>query len=276
MHAAEITALRISLVKAQFENREQHACVPLGFADADACLKGGLQRGALHEVFAETSHEAAATGFTAALARRVCADRHLLWIRQNFSALEFGELAATGLFEFGLNPARILFLHVSDAMEALRAGGDALSCAALGAVVIEIPGNSKILDLVASRRLTLACARNGVTGFLLRFAAKPDASAAETRWLVRAAPSCQVAARATGEDCSPAEDENWGKPAFETRLLRNRHGQTGHWVMEWNCDNGLFREPGDKQAANPGAVVSTPCDRPVATAMEGSALRSVA
>ena len=263
MHAAEITALRISLAKAQFANREQYACVPLGFEDADACLKGGLQRGVLHEVFAETSHEAAATGFTAALARRVCGDRHLLWIRQNFSALEFGELAATGLLEFGLDPARVLFLHVSDAMEALRAGGDALSCAALGAVVIEIPGDPKILDLVASRRLTLACARNGVTGFLLRFAAKPEASAAETRWLVRAAGSL-------------AEDENWGKPVFETRLLRNRHGQTGHWVMEWNCDNGLFREPGDKQAADSGVVVSTSHDRPVATAVESSALRSVA
>ena len=75
----------------------------------------------------------------------------------------------------------------ADAADALRAANDALSCAALGAVVIEIPGRPKILDLMASRRLTLACAQKTVTAFLLRFNAEPEASTAETRWLVRAA-----------------------------------------------------------------------------------------
>ena len=83
---------------------------------------------------------------------------------------------------------------------------------------------------------------------------KPDIGAAETRWLIRAARS-------------PAQEENWGRPVFDAQLLRNRHGQPGHWVMEWSCDDGLF-------AADCGAVVSTSGDRPAATAME--ALRSVA
>jgi protein ImuA len=127
----------------------------------------------LHEVFAAIGHEAAATGFTAGLAARVAARKRLLWIRQDFSALEFGEISATGFLEFGLDPERLLLLCVADAADALRAANDALSCAALGAVIIEIPGTPKILDLMSSRRLTLACAQKTVTAFLLRFKRSP-------------------------------------------------------------------------------------------------------
>lgn len=235
--AKKRTALRASLTGAALP--EEHVRVPLGHAAVDVCLKDGLRRGALHEVFALGGHEAAATGFAAALARRVCGGKHLLWIRQDFSALEFGELAAPGLLELGLDPEQVLFLLVNDATAALRAAGDALSCAALGAVVIEIPGTPKVLDLTASRRLTLASVRSGVTAFLLRFSAKPQASAAETRWLVRG----------TG-----TKGENWGGAVFEVELLRNRHGQTGYWAMEWNCDGGLFQVA--RQATHSGAVVS--------------------
>ena len=128
--------------------------------------------------------------------------------------------------------------------------------AALGAVVMEITGEPRILDLVASRRLTLASAQKGVTAFLLRFNASPEANAAETRWQIRAAGS------PVGD-----EQEKWGMPAFCADLLRNRHGGLGQWVMEWNCDDGLFCEA----AADSRAVVSAPCDRPVAAALEGTA-----
>ena len=249
MHAEKIAVLRASLTKPGLE--EASVRVPLGHGAADLCLKGGRRRGALHEVFAAAGHEAAATGFTAGLAARVAAGKHLLWIRQDFSALEFGEISAAGLLEFGLDPARMLVLHIAAAADGLRAATDALSCAVLGAAVIEIAGRPKILDLAASRRLTLACAKKDVTAFLLRFGAKPDASAAETRWLVRAAPS-------------PAQEENWGHPVFEVGLIRNRYGRTGHWVMEWSCDHGLFQNP----ATDIDTVVSTPCNRPAAAARE--------
>jgi hypothetical protein len=157
MRAEKIAALRASLAKPGLEEISRR--IPLGHGAADLCLKGGLERGVLHEVFAAISHEAAATGFAAGLAARVAARKRLLWIRQDFSALEFGALSATGLLEFGIDPARLLLLCVADAADALRAANDALSCAALGAVVIEIPGKPKILDLMASRRLTLACAK---------------------------------------------------------------------------------------------------------------------
>src|SRR6185503_6137827 len=104
----------------------------------------------------------------------------------------------------------------------------------------------KILDLVASRRLAFAAARASVPALLVRLGAEPDASAAETRWVVRAA-------RSTNE-------EEWGGPAFVTDLVRNRHGETGNWVMEWSIDNGIFREP----ATDPRAMAATFADRPAA------------
>ena len=148
--------------------------------------------------------------------------------RQDFSALEFGEIAATGLLELGIDPSRFLVLRVAHAEDALRAASDALTCAALGAVVIEVVGEHKVLDLKSSRRLTLGAAETNVTAFLLRFNAVPDTSSAETRWMIRAARSNE-------------QDENWGMPRFEAELVRNRHGRTGHWVMEWNCDDAIFR-----------------------------------
>ena len=251
MHTHKIAALRASLAKPGLE--EASIRVPLGHAAADLCLKGGLERGVLHEVFSGIGHEAAATGFTVGLAARAALGKRLLWIRHDFSALEFGELSATGLLEFGIDPARKLLLCVGDAADGLRAANDALSCAALGAVVIEISGRPKILDLMASRRLTLVRAQKTVTAFLLRFNAEPEASTAETRWLVRAAPS-------------PPQTETWGHPVFKAGLVRNRHGRTGQWVMEWSCDDGLFKE------ADRGAVVSAPSDRPAAAARQAASL----
>lgn len=196
--------------------------------------------GVLHEVFAAIGHEAAATGFVAGLTARVAADKHLLWIRQVFSVHEFGELSPTGLVELGFDPARIFLLSVANASDGLRAAHDALSCAALGAVVIEISGRPKALDMMASRRLTLAAAQKSVTVFLLRFSAQPNASTAETRWLVRGV-------------ASQTQSEDWGYPSFEVDLVRNRHGKTGHWFMEWNCNGRIFQS----SSADRSTLVST-------------------
>jgi protein ImuA len=251
----KLAALRATLAQAGLETLVANPHIPLGFAPADATLKGGLQRGTLHEIFSAPGHEASATGFAAGLAWRVTGKKKILWIRQDYSALEFGELSATGFLE--LDPSRILLLCTARADDAIKGASDALTCSALGAVVIEIPGEPKILDLVTSHRLTLACAQSNVPAFLLRFAAKPQASTAETRWVIRAR-------------ASPTEEEDWGQPVFETELVRNRHGRTGHWVMEWNCDEGLFREPHRGKPAHRLAVVSASGDRQVAAALESA------
>jgi protein ImuA len=248
MRTERIQALKAALAKPVLEDKEVR--IPLGIADVDASLQGGLLKGALHEVYAASGHEATATGFVAGLAARVANGKPVLWIRQDFAGLEFGEIAATGLLELGIDPSKFLILRVAHAEDALRAASDALTCAALGAVVMEVVGEHKVLDLKASRRLTLGAAETNVTALMLRFNAMPDASSAETRWQIRAARS------------NP-DDDNWGMPRFDAELVRNRHGRTGHWVMEWNCDEAIFREPADR-----GAVVSAPFDRPAAAAME--------
>ena len=256
--AETIAQLRAKLSKATLDAPEKQARVPLGFAEADRSLHGGIARGALHEVFSAAGHEATATGFVAGLTARMAKDKPVLWIRQDFAGLEFGEIAATGLLELGIDPSKFLILRVAHVEDALRAASDALTCSALGAVVIEVVGEHKVLDLKAGRRLTLGAAETNVTAFLLRFNAVPDASSAETRWTIRAGRSNE-------------QDDNWGMPRFDTELVRNRHGKTGHWVMEWNCDEAIFCQPADR-----GAMVSAPLHRPSAAAMESEERRAFA
>jgi protein ImuA len=163
--------------------------VVLGHAAADAVLQGGLAAAAVHEVFAEGHQSAAATGFIAGLAGRVSPRRPLVWVRQDFSEIESGALSMSGLCELGLDPRLLVTVRAPDTDAALRTAADALACDALGAVVLEVWGQARQLDLVASRKLTLASQASGVTALLLRMAAEPRPSTAETRWIVRAAHS---------------------------------------------------------------------------------------
>ena len=218
--------------------------IALGHGEADAALQGGLAKGAVHEVFAEGGrHGAAATGFIAGLNARVSARRPLVWVRQDFCEIEAGSLSMHGLAELGLDPRCVVTVRAFDVESALRTTADALACDALGAVVLEIWGEARQLDLVASRKLTLAAQASGVTALLLRIAAAPQPSTAESRWIVRAAHS-------------PPSAE-WGAPRFDAALVRNRHGPTGRWIMEWKCDECLFSE-----AAGSQPLAATPAHRP--------------
>ena len=221
--------------------------VALGHAGADLMLQGGLARAAVHEVFAAGHQSAAATGFITGLAGRVTARRPLVWVRQDFTEIESGALSMSGLAEFGLDPRYLVTVRATDIEEALRTTGDALACDAVGAVVLEVWGESKQLDLVASRKLTLATQASGVTCLVLRVAATPSPSTAETRWIVRAAHS----------PSAPVETA-WGAPRFDVELIRNRHGLIGRWIMEWKCDECLFSEP----ATYPQPLAATPVHRP--------------
>jgi len=208
--------------------------IALGHAEVDATLQGGLVIGAVHEVFAAAGPQsAAATGFIAGLAGRVTARRPLVWVRQDFTEIESGALSISGLAELGLDPRWLVTVRAADVDTALRTAADALACDALGAVVLEVWGQARQLDLVASRKLTLAAQASRVTGLLLRVAAEPLPSTAETRWIVRAAHS------------PPATPSlpTWGTPMFDAQLVRNRHGPVGRWIMEWKCDECLFEKP---------------------------------
>jgi protein ImuA len=235
------------------------ACMPdraaLGHADADATLQGGLATGAIHEVFADAGRQsAAATGFIAGLARRVAARRPLVWVRQDFTEIETGALSMSGWAELGLDPRLLVTVRAAEVETALRTTADALACDALGAVVLEVWGQARQIDLVASRKLTLAAQASGVTGLLLRVAAEPVPSTAETRWIVRAAHS------------PPATSWSaWGAPVFDAQLVRNRHGPVGRWIMEWKCDECLFAKPVSQPTTDTQPVAAAPAHRPYQT-----------
>src|SRR5882672_5549977 len=246
----------LATLRGSIERIEAHADgmapgrVALGHAEADATLQGGLALAAVHEVFAEGRQSAAATGFIAGLAGlagRAGARRPLVWVRQDFTEIESGALSMSGLAELGLDPRLLVTVRAADVDAALRTAADALACDAVGVVVLEVWGQARQLDLVASRKLTLAAQASGVTGLLLRVAAEPAPSTAETRWIVRAAHS------------PPATPWSaWGGPVFDAQLVRNRHGPVGRWIMEWKCDECFFSKP----AAYPQPVAAAPAHRP--------------
>jgi protein ImuA len=257
-----LATLRGSIARIESQEASAPDRVTLGHGLADAALGGGLALGTVHEIFAEGRQSAAATGFVAGLVRRLGARRPLLWVRQDFAELESGALSMSGLSELGLDPRLVVSVRAPDVESALRTTADALACDALGAVVMEIWGETHRLDLVASRKLTLAARMSGVTGLLLRPAAVPSPSSAETRWIVRAAHSPPDTAWPdktwSDKTWSNKTWQAWGAPVLDAQLVRNRHGPTGQWIMEWKCDEGLFREA----TAHPQPVAAAAADRP--------------
>lgn len=216
--------------------------VPLGAADADAVLGGGLRPGALHEVFAD---DWGAGGFATCLAIRAMGKKPLFWIRPDYAAMEYGALSATGFLELGGDPEKLLLLRAANSEDALSAAADILACPHMGAVVLELEGKAPALDLSASRRLGLIAEESGVPLFILREGADARPSAALTRWQVRS-------------QSSPSDNDDWGSPRFLARLTRHRLGALGEWTMEWDPQDGSFRQ----ETAHHGAVAAPPFDRP--------------
>ncbi len=176
---------------------------PLGLPALDAALGGGLPTGCLQEVIG--GEGTAAAGFSAfllgLLAAREAAPRGILW-----GWIGEGDLYPPGLAAFGLDPARAILLSAPNAAELLWAMEEGLRSPALAGVVME----AQRLDLVASRRLQLAAATGGVTGFLLTRGRPSPVSAAALRWRVQA-----------------LRGDRW-----QVVLERRRGGRPGAWILE--------------------------------------------
>ncbi len=240
-------------------SRYASACDPitLGADTMDEALRTALVRGVLHEIYARNSNDAgAATGFSVILAVLAAKGRPIVWVRQNVAALEMGQINASGLVELGIDPGRVILVRARDCEGVLRAAEQSARCQGVGAVLIEPWGSPKILNLTASRRLSLACAHSGVSAVMLRVAASPSPSAAATRWQVRALPSRALEANAPGF------------AMFEVQLIRRRGGADGlTWCVEWDRDRQCFQEQQSQQhqqawrAPIPRGVVRVPPDR---------------
>lgn len=222
----------------------------------------GLASNALHEVHAPEARSAgAATGFLAGLLVRLAqtgsdrmqagssgqahstrarsfasevfgagSGKPVLWVQNPTSAGEAGRLHAPGLFAFGLDPQQVITLTARSMQETLWALEEGLSCKGLGAVVGDIRGYSKALDLTATRRLALRAAEARVPVFFLKTSAPEEASAARSRWKVTPAPSRPLADYQYG----------LGNAAWRLELTKNRDGPIGTWTLEWNPHDQFF------------------------------------
>src|SRR5215831_8869414 len=251
------------------------APLTLGNPVIDGALGGGLSIGALHEIAAAREAEtAAASGFALALAARrtslrgappisdlpaigsdgrACNDesavsvltpgRNVLWIAEN------GAPYGPGLDGIGIAPERLITVAAARERDVLWAMEEALRCRAVGMVIGEM--RPRDIDLVATRRLALAAAAGNALGLILRTAPDDGPSAAATRWIVGAAPSLD-AERGHGV----------GPPRLLARLVRNRRGHLGAWIVEWNSVEQRF-----ELASHSEPVAGSAFDRPHRTAV---------
>jgi protein ImuA len=241
-NSAKLTELRHSL--ARYGLPPDRPPLALGHAGADAVLGGGLRPGALHEVFAAGW---GAGGFAALLAIRMAKSKPLFWVRPDYEEVEYGAVSPNGLLELGGDPRQLILVRARKTADALSAASDILACPHVGALLLEIEGQPKCLDLVASRRLAFAAGESGATVILLRAGAEATPSAALTRWQVMSAPS-------RSNDDAP--DDDWGNPVFDARLTRHRLGGLGNFLMQWNPQHACF------DTADIGAVAAAPAHRP--------------
>lgn len=244
--------------------------IATGAAAFDERLDGGVPRAALTELLAPLPRDAgAAAGFALALAALAAPQEPsfgappLLWIAAGDAATENGRPCPQGLAAFGLAPRRLLYVSVGRLADALWVAEEAAGLAALGAVLFELRGAPKGLDLTATRRLHRRAVAAGRPVVLIRHGALPVPTAAPLRLLVAAAPA---APRLT--PAGPLAG-SIGEPAFLVDISRSRAARSGRFLLEWSHHDRRFR-PADPAHRRP--VVSAPADRPHPAAEAGAVL----
>jgi protein ImuA len=228
------------------------AAHPLGLAELDAALGGGLPR-ALHEIAAASETEIpAASLFALMLIGKAAPAGAILWIAEDMAGVESGAPYGPGLDAIGIGPERIVTVAAPRARDVLWAMEEALRSRAPAAVVGEIRHEG--VEAVAVRRLSLAAHRQTLA-LLLR--ARPDTRplAAATRWVIGAARS---AAGSPSQESGRKELHATGPPVLAVRLVRNRYGPVGSWLLEWKRAGECF----DLASAHPQPVAEAAADRP--------------
>lgn len=230
------------------------ADLPVAPPAAEAALPV-LGRGLLHEV------HAAAVDWAAALAFVLGAAAHegpLVLVRGARRAAWPLAPCAAGLAELGIDPARLLIIAAPDATALLRAGHEAARCPGLAMVLLESWGALPAYDLTASRRLVLAAEASGVPVVLLRLEAQPRASAAHSRWAIRAGPSVAPP--------SPLAIAPPGPATLAADLLRRRGGPAQlSWNLAWDDNDAAFRA-----ASGPRPTIASGTPRRPAAPLSGA------
>jgi len=219
----DFRALRAKIAALETGGRGDSESLSLGDRRVDGYFPraAGLPLGRWHEVTGaalEMETAASAAAFAALLAAPLARRGEAVWV------LRRDDLYAPGLAGLGFPPERLIQVCAHDEAEALAVMEDALATLGVAAVFGEI----ETVDLVAGRRLQLACERRGATGFVIRrrpygASGRRDAagSAAATRWRITPEPSVPAAG-----------DFGLGAPRWRADLERCRGGRTGGFIFE--------------------------------------------
>ena len=202
---------------------EKRSDALLSLGAPDVALKGGLGLGELHELAPLAPfHSGASLGFALALSTLVPREGPVVWVQQDFAALETGALYGLGCDLFGLASSRLLVVRTATPRDTLWAMEEAVKTSGIAAVIGELAQDGQAADLTATRRLSLAAQQGGGLCLLLRQQEFSQPSAAATRWIVAATPG---ATDGFG---------GLGRTAFRLSLTKNRRGPCGSWVLQWD------------------------------------------
>ena len=236
-------------------------------ATSDSTIQAGLHfiqnafpnsrfpTGVIHEFFCNNAEEVSAScGFVSGVLSSLMKSEGIsFWITSSQN------IFPPALRLFGINPEKIIFLHLKNEKEKLWAMEEALKCDQLSSVIGEI----NEISFTESRRFQLITEKSHVNGFIIRRNPKNLSTACVTRWKIRPTHSCfEKVTILSGEkvgissmdklriiDNNETENKNFfnsrtkgipgvGYPNWVVSLLKVRNGKPGSWKLQWR--NGKF------------------------------------
>jgi protein ImuA len=242
---------------------DQAELLPTGSATLDDALGGGLPRAGLTEIHgAETRDAGAVAGFVLGLLAQagLCAsaERPLLWVATSEIISEAGAPYAPGIAAaYGIAPQTLLLATTPKLENALWIAEEAAGLSSLAAVLLEVRGAARKLDLTATRRLHRRALASGRALFLMRQAGQAEPTAAPVRLMVAGAPAAERTL------LSGALAGSIGPPAISVTISRCRTTTTATATLEWNDHEHGFRQRQDAsvRTQDPGSVASAPLER---------------
>jgi protein ImuA len=221
--------LRETVRAIEGEGARDRPVLPFGVEAIDGRLAdAGLRLDALHEVTgegAEWGDDVAATLFLAGIVARTRGE--ILWVVRS------RDLFAPGLYQAGVDPARVLYAEARDDAELLALMEEGLRHRGLAAVI----GEARRVATAQTRRLQLAAEGGRTAALLLKRPAREGddplsvPSAAVTRWRVASAPS------------TPAPWGGLGRACWRLTCVRQRGGDPFELIVEAVDDTGCLALP---------------------------------
>nr|WMC96882.1 hypothetical protein RAR13_26645 [Aminobacter aminovorans] len=244
--------------------------LPTGVERLDEVLGGGLPKAALTEIHgSETRNAGAAAGLALSLVSGMLKQRSrssdlVLWVGTTEMFREAGLPYAPGLASFfGIPAESLLLAEAPKAADVLWIAEEAARIEEIAAVVVELRGNPRIVDLTATRRLHRRAQDSGRPVLLLRQSAEPEPTAAPVRLVVSPAPAT------LRQTLLGPLAGSIAAPAFAVEIGKSRTALPGSFILEWNLDARTLAE---RSPENRIAVVSPSRGRTHPPAQAGAVL----